>query len=118
MSIGKIYSSADQLETAIRKRDSAVPALLTAFRSLLDHQVHVIQQALPDVVPHRARSKANQDFQTRRAASAAARLRELLEASDSDATEAFSALSDAAPNTLDKLRLDALAVAISNFDFA
>jgi hypothetical protein len=41
----------------------------------------------------------------------------LLEASDSDAAEAFSALRDAAPSTLDKLRLDALGVAISNFDF-
>jgi HPt (histidine-containing phosphotransfer) domain-containing protein len=118
MSISKIYSSADQMEKAIRKGDPAVPALLTAFRSLLNHQVQVIQQALLEVVPHRARSNANQDFEARRAASAAARLRELLEASDSDATEAFSALSDAAPNTLDKLRLDALGVAISNFDFA
>jgi two-component system sensor histidine kinase/response regulator len=118
MSISKIYSSADQMEKAIRKGDPAVPALLTAFRSLLNHQVQVIQQALLEVVPHRARSSANQDFEARRAASAAARLRELLEASDSDATEAFSALSDAAPNTLDKLRLDALGVAISNFDFA
>jgi two-component system sensor histidine kinase/response regulator len=117
MSIRKIYSSADQMEKAIRKGDPAVPALLTAFRSLLNHQVHVIQQALPDVVLHRARSKANQDFDARRAASAAARLRILLEASDSDATEAFSVLSDAAPSTLDKLRLDALGAAISNFDF-
>jgi hypothetical protein len=41
----------------------------------------------------------------------------LLEASDGAATEAFSALSDAVPSTLDKLRLEALGVAISNFDF-
>jgi hypothetical protein len=117
MSIRKVYSSADQMEKAIRKGDPAVPALLTAFRSLLNHQIHVIQQALPDVVLHRARSKANQDFDARRAASAAIRLRVLLEASDGDATEAFSALSDAVPSTLDKLRLDALGIAISNFDF-
>jgi two-component system, sensor histidine kinase and response regulator len=117
MSISKIYSSADKMETAIRKGDPAVPALLTAFRSLLNRQVHAIQQALPDVVLHRARSKANQDFDARRAASAAARLRIMLDASDSDATEAFFALSDAAPSTVDKMRLDALGVAISNFDF-
>jgi two-component system, sensor histidine kinase and response regulator len=117
MSIRKIYSSADQMEKAIRKGDPAVPALLTAFRSLLNHQVHAIQQALPDVVLHRARSKANQGFDSRRAVSAAARLRVLLETNDGDATEAFSALSDAAPSTLDKLRLEALGVAIRNFDF-
>jgi two-component system sensor histidine kinase/response regulator len=117
MSITKIYSSADQMEKAIHNGDPAVPALLTAFRTLLNHQIHAIQQALPDVVLHRARSKANPDFDARRAASAAARLRELLQASDSDAAEAFSALRDAVPSTLDKVRLDALGVAISNFDF-
>jgi len=46
MSICKIYSSADQMEKAIRKRDPAVPALLIAFRSLLNHQVHAIRQTL------------------------------------------------------------------------
>ena len=117
MSIRKIYSSADKLEKAIHERDSAVPKLLSAFTSVVKHQVQTIQHSLPDVVPQRARSKANQDFDARRAASAAARLRVLLKASDSEAAEAFSALSDAVPSTLDKHRLDALGTAISNFDF-
>jgi two-component system, sensor histidine kinase and response regulator len=117
MSIRRIYSSADKLEKAIRERRSAVPKLLSAFTSVVKHQVQAIQHALPDIVSHRATSKANQGFDARRAVSAAARLRVLLEASDGDATEAFSALSDAVPSTLDKLRLEALGVAISNFDF-
>jgi two-component system, sensor histidine kinase and response regulator len=117
MSISKIYSSADKMEKAIRKRDPAVPKLLRAFTSLVNHQVHAIQQALPDVVPKRARSEANRGFDPRKAACAAGRLRELLEASDGDASEAFSALSDAASSTVDKLRLDALGAAINKFDF-
>jgi two-component system, sensor histidine kinase and response regulator len=117
MSIGKIYASADKLEKAIRERDPAVPRLLRAFSSRLNHQVHAIQRALPDVVPDPSRSKPNRGIDARKAASAAGRLRELLHASDSDATEAFSALSDAASSTVDKLRLDALGAAISNFDF-
>ena len=36
LSIGKIYSSADKLEKAIRERDSAVPKLLSAFTSVVN----------------------------------------------------------------------------------
>jgi two-component system, sensor histidine kinase and response regulator len=117
MSIRKIYSSADKLEKAIRERDSAAPKLLSAFTSLVNHQVQAIQQALPDASLHRARSKGNPGFDARKAAHATRRLRELLQACDSDATEAFSALSDAVSNVVDKLRLDGLGAAINKFDF-
>ena len=117
MSITKIYSSAGKLEKAIFQRDPAVPELLKTFTALVNHQVLAIQQALPEVFPRRARRKANRGFDPRLAASAAGRLRELLDASDSDATQAFSALSDAVSHTVDKIRLDALGAAINNFDF-
>jgi len=114
LSITNIFSSAGSVERAIRERDPALPALLREFRSLLDNQVHAIQQALPDASTHRVR---NRDFDAREASSAARRLRELLEASDGSATEAFSALSDAVGSVVDKPRLDALGVAINGFDF-
>jgi two-component system sensor histidine kinase/response regulator len=117
MSIRKIYSSADKLEKAIRERDSAVPKLLSTFTSVVKHQVQAIQHALPDVVPERARSKANRRFDPHKAASAAERLRELLAASDGDSSEAYSALCDAASGVVDKLRLRALGAAINKFDF-
>ncbi len=117
LSIGKIYTSADNLEQAIRERDSAVPKLLSAFTSVVTHQIHAIQHALPIAAPVRARSKANRRFDPQKAASAAARLRELLDASDGDAAEAFSALTDATAESVDKPRLDALGAAIHNFDF-
>ena len=114
LSIANIFSSAGSVERAIRERDPALPALLREFRSLLDNQVHAIQQALPDASTDRVR---NRDFDAREASSAARRLRELLEASDGSATEAFSALSDAVGSVVDKPRLDALGVAINGFDF-
>ena len=117
MSISKVYSSADKLERAVRDRDPAAPKLLKAFTSLLNRQIQAIQRALSDGVPNRARSKANREFDARKAASAARRLRELLEASDADASEAFSVFSDAAASTVDRLRFDALSAAINKFDF-
>jgi len=117
MSIGEIYASADKLEKAIHERNSAVPELLSEFASIVKHQVHTIQQALPDVVSQHARNKPNRRFDRHKSTSAAGRLRELLEASDGDAAEAFSAFSDATADVVDKPRLDALGVAINEFDF-
>jgi two-component system sensor histidine kinase/response regulator len=117
LSIRKIYSSADKLEKAIRERDSAVPKLLSAFTSVVKHQVHAIQHALPDAAPHRAGSKADRRFDPQKATSAAGRLRELLDASDGDSAEAFSAFTEATAEVVDKPRLDALGAAINKFDF-
>ena len=117
MGIGKIFSSAGSLEKAIREQDTAIPALLREFCTLLDQQIHAIQQALPDDSAYSARRKMNRDFDSREASSAARRLRQLLEASDGGATEAFSALTDATGGVVDKLQLDALGEAINDFDF-
>ncbi len=117
MSISKIYSSADKMERAIRKRDPAVPKLLTAFTSLVKHQVQVIQQALADAAPGPGPRKANRRFNAREAVSAARSLRELLEASNGDAAEEFSAFTNATADVVDRPRLDALGVAINEFDF-
>jgi two-component system, sensor histidine kinase and response regulator len=117
MSISKIYASADKLEKAIRERDSAVPKLLSAFASVVTHQIHAIQHALPDAAPGPAPRKAKRSFDAREALSAARSLRELLEASNGDAAEAFSAFTDATADVVDKPRLDALGGAINEFDF-
>jgi HPt (histidine-containing phosphotransfer) domain-containing protein len=117
MSIRKIFSSAGSVEKAICERDPALPALLGEFRSLLDHQVHAIRQALPDASAQHARRKMNRDFDAHEASSVARRLQELLEASDGASEEAFSAFTDAAGGVVDKQQLDALGSAISEFDF-
>jgi CheY-like chemotaxis protein len=117
MSITKIFSSAGSLERAIRERDPAVPALLREFRSLVDHQIHAIRQALPDTSTQHARTDLNRDFDAREASSAARRLRELLEESDGGSKEAFSAFTHAVSSVVDKPELDALEMAIKEFDF-
>ena len=116
LSIGKIFSSAAKLEKAIHENDPDTLVMLAEFTSLLDHQVHAIEQALPENAPQRARGKAKRSFDARKASAAASRLRELLEASDSEAPEAFQAFA-AAADVVDKARLDALGTAIHKFDF-
>ena len=116
LSIGKIFSSAAKLEKAIHENDPDTLVMLAEFTSLLDHQVHAIEQALPENALHRARGKAKRSFDARKASAAASRLRELLEASDSEAPEAFQAFA-AAADVVDKARLDALGTAIHKFDF-
>ena len=103
MSISKIYSSADKMERAIRTRDPAVAELLSAFTSLVKHQVQVIQQTLAAAAPGPTPRKGNRRFDAREALSAARSIRELLEASNGD--------------VVDKSRLRALGVAINEFDF-
>ena len=117
LGIGKIFSSAGRLEKAIRERDSAIPALLREFCTLVDQQIHALQQSLPDASADGAQRKMNRDFDARKASSASRRLRQLLEASDGGATEAFRAFTDAAGDVIDKLRLDALGEAVNEFDF-
>ena len=117
LGIGKIFSSAGSLEKAIHEQDTTIPALFTEFCTLLDQQIRAIQHALPDDSAYSARRKMNRDFDSREASSAARRLRQLLEASDGGATEAFSALADATGGVVDKLQLDALGEAINDFDF-
>jgi HPt (histidine-containing phosphotransfer) domain-containing protein len=117
LGIGKIFSSAGSLEKAIHEQDTTIPALLREFCTLLDQQIRAIQRALPDDSAYSARQKMNRDFDAHEASSAARRLRQLLEASDGGATEAFSALTDATGGVVDKLQLDALGEAINEFDF-
>jgi len=116
LSIGKIFSSAAKLEKAIHEDDPDALVLLAEFTSLLDHQVHAIEQALPEFAPQRARGKTKRGFDARKASVAGGRLRELLEASDSEASEAFLAFS-AAAGVVDKPRLEALGTAIHKFEF-
>jgi CheY-like chemotaxis protein len=117
MSIAKIFALAGSLEKAIREEDPATPALLREFHSLIDHQIHSIRQALPSTSTPYVRREQPRDFDAREASTAARRLRELLEVSDGAAKEAFSAFVDSVRSVVEKPRLDALAAAISEFDF-
>ena len=59
LGIGKIFSSAAKLEKAIHEDDPDTVVMLAEFTSLLDHQVHAIEQALPEQRRHAPEEKEN-----------------------------------------------------------
>ncbi len=117
--IGDVFTAADKLEKAIRERAPRVPSLLEEFTQLLNRQVQTIGSALSDTPAHQsAEADARAVFDANSALAAIIHLRALLEASDGDATEAFVAVGKTLAGTVEEERLNALGVAISNFDFA
>jgi two-component system sensor histidine kinase/response regulator len=112
-----IYSAAARLEKAIREQDFATPVILKEFASLLGPQVHAIQRALRESTPEKKEDAQALSFDTESASAAVARLRALLAASDGDAGEAFTDLQKVIGRHVDQPLLNALATAISEFDF-
>jgi HPt (histidine-containing phosphotransfer) domain-containing protein len=115
LGITQAQSAAQQLEKAIREGQNSVAALLGAFATVLDTQVHAIDQALRESTP--SRPKETPPFNGETASATIARLRSLLDASDGGAEEAFRSLQDAVAGVVDQPDLDALSASISDFDF-
>jgi hypothetical protein len=85
---------------------------------VLQRQIQAVQKAMHNVAPGQLAQQENAEaFDAQAAAAAVARLGALLEASDGDATEAFSAVDKILAGTVEKAPLDALGTAISKFDF-
>jgi HPt (histidine-containing phosphotransfer) domain-containing protein len=116
LGITQVQSAAQQLEKAIRERQNSVAALLGAFATVLDTQVHAIDQALRESTPSRPK-ETPPPFNGETASATIARLRSLLDASDGGAEEAFRSLQDAVAGVVDQPDLDALSASISDFDF-
>jgi HPt (histidine-containing phosphotransfer) domain-containing protein len=116
--LGIVFTAAEKLERAIREMDSAIPALAEEFTQVVNRQVQAIQYAMGNAMPDPpSEGGTRSGFDARAASAAIARLRTLLESSDSDAAEAFLALEGALAGTCDEPRLSALSAAISEFDF-
>jgi two-component system sensor histidine kinase/response regulator len=116
--LSEVFPAAAKLERAIREGNAAVRAQLAEFTGILKRQILAIQQAVPDMTPELpAEGKITQFFDPQAAVAAIARLRALLESSDGNSADAFLALKRILIAKCDKRRLDALRVAISEFDF-
>jgi two-component system, sensor histidine kinase and response regulator len=116
LGITQVKSAAQQLEKAIRERQNSVAALLGAFATVVDTQVHAIDQALRESTPSRPK-ETPPPFNGETASATIARLRSLLGASDGGAEEAFRSLQDAVAGVVDQPDLDALSTSIGDFDF-
>jgi CheY-like chemotaxis protein/HPt (histidine-containing phosphotransfer) domain-containing protein len=118
LGIGSIFDAAKKLESAIRKGDNEVPALLREFTLVLGRQFRAIQEATREVT---AEQPIDQDktavFDKQIALETVARLRALLKSSDGDAFEAFLALENIFTRSLDGPHLKALGNAVNEFDF-
>jgi len=115
LGITQVQSAAQQLEKAIREGQNSVAALLGALATVLDTQVHAIDQALRASTP--SRPKQTPPFNGETASATIARLRSLLDTSDGGAEEAFRSLQDAVAGVVDQPDLDALSASINDFDF-
>ena len=115
--ITQIQSAAQKLEKAIREQESGVTGLLDDFARLMSAQAQAIAQALRDTQPASTEVKPTAPFDPEAAATAIARLKSLLEASDGDSAEAFGHLQDAVGGVVETQKLDALGASISDFDF-
>jgi PAS domain S-box-containing protein len=117
LGIAKVQLSAAVLEKAIRESDPETAKLLAEFASVLEAQVRAVAAALQSTQPAATAGPASAPFDAEAASSAAERLKRLLDASDAEAEEAFTALRDALGGRVASAELTALGDAIRDYDF-
>ena len=117
LGINQIFHSAGNLEKAIRESESGIADLVKDLRSAMDRQIRTIQTALAVNGTDRMRPSGARPAEARQALTAIARLKELLEASDADACEAYRNLAVLLRGMVDASRLEKLGAAVESFDF-
>jgi two-component system, sensor histidine kinase and response regulator len=117
LGLTQVATAAGKLEKALRHGDALEPALFEEFTEVLNHQVQAIRKTLQGMPDQPSIEESHEDFNPEAASVAIRRLRNLLESSDGDATEAFLAVEQTLAGTVARSRLDALSTAISEFDF-
>ena len=117
LGITKVQFSAARVERAFREKDPTVPTVLSEFDTLLRQQVATIVDALQKTEPVQDGAGSAGNFNPEAAASAAARLRNLLKESDAEAEDAFGELRSALGGQAKPESLNALASSIRDFDF-
>jgi signal transduction histidine kinase/DNA-binding response OmpR family regulator/HPt (histidine-containing phosphotransfer) domain-containing protein/HAMP domain-containing protein len=117
LGIRRLRASAEALERALRRGDSAASETLSRFGSLLSAQVAAIRSALDEPTTRDRRPASPTALDPAVARAAIGRLRRLLAASDGEAAEAFEAVAGTVASRVDGPRLEALETAIQAFDF-
>ena len=117
LGINQIFHLAGNLERAIRESLDGVEGLVKELASMLDLQIQTIQEALKVAAPIAEKRDAAGLVDPIAASTAVGRLRELLEASDADAPDAYANLAEILQGTVDPSQLDALSAAVNAFDF-
>jgi len=117
LGIGAVQKAAEGLERAIRDDAATVSSALETFESVLGPMVQAIGRGLAATAPEPPAEVSRGPFDRQAATGAIARLRQLIEANDGEAADAFTAVENAVGGTVDKARVDALRDRIGDFDF-
>jgi PAS domain S-box-containing protein len=116
LGMDEIFQAAGKLERAIRVSQTGVEDLVEALTAALDRQVRSIHAALPAGGTKETAELDCRPTDPEKALAALANLREMLEANDADASEAYTHLA-AHLGDSDDLSLKALGAAVNSFDF-
>jgi len=115
LGIQQIFHSAGKLETAIRESRHSVEKMIRELAPALERQAQAIQRSLGATTP--AIGPRARPAEALATSAAAARLKELLEASDADAPQACRHLAELLEGTVAPSELNALEAAVNTFDF-
>jgi hypothetical protein len=108
---------AGKLEKAIGKSLDEVDGIAKELALGLDWQVRTIQEFLRADSTDATKQDPARSVDGAEISAAADRLRELLEANDADAPEAYADFAELLHGTVDGSRLSALGAAVNAFDF-
>jgi len=117
LGINEIFHLAGTLERSISGSLDGVEGMVKELASTLDRQVQTIQGGMKAATPIARDRDAARPVDALVIPAAVARLKELLEASDSDAPQAYASLVEVLQATVDPSRLSDLGAAVNAFDF-
>jgi len=117
LGIKPIFNSAANLETALREPHAKTDQLLSDLASVVDRQIGVINAALPVANTEGTHALEGRPLDLAKVLPALTQLKQLLEASDADATETYRNLVTLLRGAVDTSRLEALGEAVGSFNF-
>ena len=117
LGINEIFQAAGKLEGAIRVSQTGIEDLIEELTLALDRQVTNIHAAFPAGGADEKTRLDSRSTDPEEVLAALANLKELLEANDADASEAYASLAAVLWDSVDPSRLEALGAAVNSFDF-
>jgi hypothetical protein len=112
-----MFQAAGKLERAIRLSQAGIEDLVEGLTAVLDRQVRNIQAAFPVGGADEKTLLDSRPTDPEKVLAALANLKELLEANDADAPEAYRNLAAVLGDSGNRSRLEALGATVNSFDF-
>jgi HPt (histidine-containing phosphotransfer) domain-containing protein len=117
LGINEIFQAAGNLEAAIRASQTGIEDLIEELTAALDRQVRNIQAVFPVGGADEKTRLDSRPTDPEKVLAALANLKELLEANDADAPEAYRNFAAVLGYSGNRSRLEALGAAVNSFDF-